>query len=137
MWPVFTEKLVRQTVWGERRPCRIGSGNKGTLGASYRREKTKECLRPEARFETTTLEIGGLEPLFRIPAPALPIHPFINPSPDARRALADALRSLADTADALRRLTEVLETPYQNNLPAQESHQNGASAANGAVWPFT
>ena len=29
--------------------------------------------------------------------------------PDARHALAEALRSLADTADALRRLAEVLE----------------------------
>ena len=31
--------------------------------------------------------------------------------PEARRDLADALWSLADTADALRRLAQVLETP--------------------------
>ncbi len=32
-----------------------------------------------------------------------------TPRPETRRALADALRSLADTADALRRLAQVLE----------------------------
>ena len=57
--------------------------------------------------------------------------------PDAHHALAEALRSLADTADALRRLAKVLEAPSQNNLPAKESHQNGAHAANGSGWPIT
>ncbi len=56
---------------------------------------------------------------------------------DARRTLADALRSLADTADALRRLAEVLETSSQNNHPPKESRRNGASTAAGADWPFS
>ena len=34
-----------------------------------------------------------------------------TPSPETRLALADAMRSLADTADALRRLAQILETP--------------------------
>ena len=52
--------------------------------------------------------------------------------PDAHHALAEALRSLADTADALRRLAEVLETPCQNNHSPKESHRNGNSTATGA-----
>ena len=42
---------------------------------------------------------------------------------EARRALAEALRSLADTADALRRLAQVLETPSQNDGLKNEFHQ--------------
>ncbi len=52
--------------------------------------------------------------------------------PDAHHALAEALRSLADTADALRRLAEVLETPSQNNHPPKESHRNGNSTGSAA-----
>ena len=52
--------------------------------------------------------------------------------PDAHHALAEALRSLADTADALRRLAEVLETPSQNNHPPKESHRKGTSTGSAA-----
>jgi hypothetical protein len=47
MWPVFpvfTERLARQTVWGELRQHSIGSGNKGKLGASYNREKPTSLM---------------------------------------------------------------------------------------------
>ena len=74
---------------------------------------------------------------YSVPDQGQSTQPRINPSLDAHHTLAEALRSLADTADALRRLAEVLETPSQINLPTKESHQNGASSANGAVLPFT
>lgn len=85
---------------------------------------------------------SNTSPSFRdysVPAQGKSIHLSILVANglDARHALAQALRSLADTSDALRRLAEILETPPQYNLPAKESHQNGASAANGAVWPLT
>ena len=104
---------------------------------------------PDARLRTPPLyplgyrgilvEIGGLEPLATLPSIAAPAHPHqssINPSPDVRNALAEALRSLAATADALRRLAEVLETPSQIDHSPKESLQNGTSTATRAGWPL-
>jgi hypothetical protein len=62
--------------------------------------------------------------------------PRNEPSLDARHALAEALRSLADTADALRRLAEVLESASQDHNPPREYQENGNRTA-GAGWPLT
>ena len=83
------------------------------------------------------VEIGGLEPLASlssIPAPPQPHQSFINPSPDVHHALVEAPRSLADTADALRRLAEALEAPSHTNHLAKEPHRNGDST--DVDWPL-
>ena len=67
----------------------------------------------------------------------VPEHQVVEFAPTAHHALAEALRSLADTADALRRLAEILETPSKDNRPLKESHRNGTSTATRAGLPLS
>ena len=67
----------------------------------------------------------------------VPEHRVVEFAPNAHHALAEALRSLADTADALRRLAEILEAPSKDNRPLKESHQNGTSTATRVGLPFS
>jgi hypothetical protein len=63
------------------------------------------------------------------PAQGKSIHPCNDPSLDARHAL-------ADTANALRQLAEVLEPASQDHHQAEESHHNGNGTAGGVGPPF-